>query len=410
MCCANMARFPNYAPEYRIQINDGDLPEALRRSIISVNFEEGMEGASRVEISVANENRRWLDHSLFTLDNGVKLALRYAPDPFTEMFVGEITGVDATFPNGGIPTLTVVAHDFLHRLTEGTKNRAFQLSLPCIGKFPLPDPVVAALVTGTNLLVPDIDPVGGALSFLTLLMAYAIDPLDAKRAVRVQEGKSDFEFLALLAQENGWDMYIDQTRDPHGYRLRFQFLMQDYSPSVTLEWGKSLVEFTPKITSVGQVASVATRIWISSIKMEFVVSLGYDFDRSSFNFQVYPGFGDVENLAGSAVGRDVITLESEGPALVPKKLLGELLPRLNNRLTGKGSAIGNLNIRPGRVINLAGLGEQFGGLYRITSATHSLDQSGFRTSFELRKEVWFGSIPVPKGPAGLIRLQGQTIH
>lgn len=61
------------------------------------------------------------------------------------------------------------------------------------------------------------------------------------------------------------------------------------------------------------------------------------------------------------------------------------------------------------MINLSGLGEQFSGLYRITSATHTFDSGGYKTSFKVRKEVWFGGIPVPKGPGGLVRVQGQAI-
>jgi len=45
------------------------------------------------------------------------------------------------------------------------------------------------------------------------------------------------------------------------------------------------------------------------------------------------------------------------------------------------------------VLRIEGVGEQFGGLYRVTSATHTIDQSGYRTQFETRKEIWFGSIP-----------------
>ena len=94
---------------------------------------------------------------------------------------------------------------------------------------------------------------------------------------------------------------------------------------------------------------------------------------------------------------------------MPKKLLSELLPRLNNRLTGSGSAVGNLAIKAGRVIDLHGLGDQFSGLYRITSATHTIDGGGFKTAFDARKEVWFGSIPTPKGIGGLARVNGQRI-
>ena len=59
------------------------------------------------------------------------------------------------------------------------------------------------------------------------------------------------------------------------------------------------------------------------------------------------------------------------------------------------------------MVRLEGLGEQFGGLYRITAATHTIDSGGYRTTFQARKEVWFGSIPLPKARNGLVRLQGQ---
>src|SRR2546426_926135 len=162
------------------------IPPAMRASVMRINYQDGLEGADRVEITLANEGLQWLDHPLLQMDNGFSLSIGYAPDPLEEVFVGEITGVNATFPNGGMPTLTVVAHDFLQRLTKGTKDRAFALSIPCIGKFPLPDPAVVALVSATDLLIPAIDPAGAALSFLTLLIAYAIDPLEAKRGIRLQ--------------------------------------------------------------------------------------------------------------------------------------------------------------------------------------------------------------------------------
>jgi uncharacterized protein len=205
-------------------------------------------------------------------------------------------------------------------------------------------------------------------------------------------------------------MYIDHTLEPKGYVLRFQFLIQDYSPSVSLKWGESLLDFTPKISIVGQVLGVSTRIWVPSIKMEFVIILSWDFDRAAFDLQVFPGLGSLDELLGTGMAQSVLKIEAIGPATAPKKLLSELLPRLNNRLTASASTIGDPRIKASRVINIDGVGDQFGGLYRVTSATHTIDSGGYKTSFEARKEVWFGSIPVPKGVSGLVRVQGQTIR
>jgi phage protein D len=403
-----MAAPATYAPNFTVRIAGEPLPTAMRSAITAVRHQDGMSGADRVELTLANDRLQWLDHPLLQPDTPFELEIGYAPGPLKLVFVGEITGIESTFPAGGMPTLRVIAHDFLQRLTTGSKDRAFALSIPCIGKFPLPDPYVAMLVSGTNLLIPAVDPAGAAVSFLTLVLAYAIDPLEAKRSIRIQQG-SDFDFLSGLARENGWEMYIDHAQNPRGYVLRFQFLIQEYSASTRLRWGQSLIDFTPRISTVGQVAAVATRIFISAIKLELVVVLGWDYDRAAFDLQIYPGLGDLDALLGAQKSRGTLRIDAIGPATAPKKILGELLPRLNNRLTGSGTTIGDPGIRAGSVIALDGLGEQFGGLYRVTSATHTIDSGGYRTAFEVRKEVWFKSIPLPKGAGGLLRVHGQTV-
>jgi len=397
-----------YSPTFTVRLDGEPLPTAMRAAITSMRYQDGLEGADRVELTLSNERLQWLDHPLLQTDVGFELEIGYAPDPMERVFVGEITGIETSFTPGG-PTVTVIAHDFLQRLTQGSKDRAFALSIPCIGKFPLPDPVIANVVTGTNLLIPAVDPIGSAVSFLALLLTYAIDPLEAKRSIRIQQGESDFDFLAGLAAENGWEMFIDHQRRPQGYILRFKFLLQEYSPSVELRWGESLVDFTPRISNVGQVAAISTRIWISSIKTELVVVLGWDYDRAAFDLQIFPGFGDLGALLGSDSSRGVLQLDAIGPATAPRKILGELLLRLNNRLTASGTTVGDPRIKAGRVVEVQGVGDQFGGLYRFTSCTHTIDATGYRTTFDARKEVWFGSIPRPKGAAGLVRIQGQTV-
>src|SRR6058998_1572655 len=117
-----MARYARYAPAFEVTIDGERLPPAMRGSISRLSYQDGLEGADRVEVTLANEDLRWLDHPLLQMDNGFSLSIGYAPDPLEEVFVGEINGVNATFPNGGMPTLTVVAHDFLQRLTKGTKD------------------------------------------------------------------------------------------------------------------------------------------------------------------------------------------------------------------------------------------------------------------------------------------------
>lgn len=404
-----MARYPQLGPQFTMQIDGSNLPAGLRGSISSVSWTTGMEGSDSVEVTFANPNLQWLDNPLLAVDQSFNLSVGYAPDPLEKVFVGEITGVEPSFPAGGMPTIRVTAHDFLQRLTHGKVDRAFYIQIPESVTIPLPDAAVAAIVSGSNLLIPDLDPVGAALSALMTLAAYVSAPDEPQKWVRTQQSTSDFDFLTSIAKENGWSMYIDHTVEPKGYMLRFQFLIQDYSPSVTLQWGSSLMDFTPRLTTVGDVFGISARVWVASLQMEFVIVVSWDYDRAAFNLMIYPGLGDLNTLLGEKASK-TISIKPTGFGNSLREILTELLPRLNNRLTGQGSTIGNPAIKPGKVINLIGLGDQFGGLYRITSATHTFDGSGYKTTFQVRKEVWFGGIPVPKGASGLLRVQGQPIQ
>ncbi len=391
------------APEFTLTIDGTVIPAALRAAIISVSLTDGIEGADRVEIGIANTSLRWLDHPLLQVNHELRLSIGYAPGPLEEVFVGEITGIEPSFPASGTPQIRLTAQDYLHRLQAGTKDRAFRIKVPSIGNFPLPDGAVAALAAAGNLLIPALDPVAGALSALIGLATAFSFPQLAQTSVRRQSGSSDFDFLTRVARENGWQMYIDHTAAPHGRVLKFQFLIQDYAPSLTLEWGASLMDFTPRLTTVGDIEGVAATVWVDSIKMQFQIALNWDYDRAMFKLSVTPG-GMLGDLLGAA---KVKTIKPASYAAAPGKILAELLPRLNNRQTGAGSTVGDPRIKAGRVVRLAALGEQFGGLYRITSATHTIDGGGYRTSFQARKEVWFGAIPVPHAGNGVARLQGQ---
>lgn len=392
------------APEFSIRINGDAIPAALRAAITGVTYTDGLEGADRVEFSVANPSLEWLDHPLLQANNEFRLSIGYAPGPLEEVFVGEIVGVEPSFPGSGMPMIRINAQDYLQRMQHGTKDRSFKISIPSIGNFPLPDPLVAAIVSGTNELIPALDPVGGALSTIISLATFIALPQFAQFAVRKQSNTNDFQFLTQIAKENGWQMYIDHTAEPHGRVLKFQFLIQDYSPSLTLNWGSSLMDFTPRLTTVGEIEGVSARVWVDTLKTEFVISVNWDFDNATFNLKITPGGNDIANLLAPS---KTDSIKPSSYATAPRKILTELLPKLNNRLTGSGSTAGDPRIKASRVVNFEGLGKQFSGLYRITSATHTLDSSGYKTSFQARKEVWFGSIPAPKGAGGLVRLQGR---
>lgn len=389
-----MSIAPGYAPEFRLVFGGRPAPATLRASVTSVSATCGLGDADRLELALANEALRWLDDDLFRLDTAVELWLGYAPEQPARVFAGEVVGAEATFPSGGMPTLTVVAQDRRTRLARSSPSRAFAVPIPTVGNMPLPDLIVAPIPALEHGLLPVLDPLGAVISAAigaSAVPAALSDPQVAQSLIRKQSGQTSLDFLKTIAEENAWDLVIDHEADPAGLVLRLMSPAAHIAPDVTLRYGRSLLDFTPRLSTVGQIAKVSVRVWLPAIKLELTVTVGCDWDRQSFTVEVTPGFGMRKG------GDSDLTLVDEPvtPANAARTVIGKLLPKLNKRLTAKGTCAGDARLRAGHVLHVEGVGETYGGLWRVTSVTHTVDGGGWRTAFEARKEIWFGSVPAP---------------
>jgi uncharacterized protein len=401
-----------YVPDFRVAIAGAAAPAALRASISNATLQNGLEGADRVELTLVNENLRWLDHQLLQLGNELSFSVGYAPDPLQQVFVGEIVSQSASYPASGVPTLMVAAQDRRQRLQRSSKVRWFARNVPCKGNFPIPDMAVAGIVSLENRLLPIFDPISAALGVLLGAAdeAFALGDADKmQQIIRKQQSESDYDFLRRICRENVWEMTIDHSGPLGGQQLRFTSPLGHLEPDVTLQYGRSLIDFTPRISNVGQIAGVSTRIWKPDIKMEFTVTVSWDWDRNSLDLSISPGFGMEAGSGGDQNDGDKLMLVDEpvNQHSAPRVILSKLLTKLNQRLTCSGSTIGDPRITAGAVIRIEKVGQQFGGLYRVTTANHSFDSSGYRTTFEARKEIWFGSIPLIEQGAVRVGFQGQ---
>jgi hypothetical protein len=270
--------------------------------------------------------------------------------------------VEPIFPASGMPTVTISAHDFMERLTHGVKQRAFPWFLP--------DSLVAVIVAAENFLITEPDPAAAVVGALNVF----------EQRPRYQYKQSDYKFLHRIAAEYGFDMWVD------GDFMNFRFLLPGLPPpDVELRWGESLVDFTSKHTSIGEIVAVTIKVWIEMIKTELAVQAHWDGD--SFGIRVMPAlFGEMSETVEATLSLPDIPFDTPVDAI--KWVIGELRRRVNRRTTGRGSAVGDPRLRVGQVIALSGLGDAFSGRnYRLTSASHVLDRGGYKTQFEVRKEL-----------------------
>lgn len=388
---------PRYVPEFQLRINDREIPAALRASITGVRYEDGMDAADRVEVSIANADLRWLQQhikglgfqpfptgirigpvgasatpaGLFDIDNSLTLAMGYGPGPLEPMFEGDITGLEASFATGAMPTMTLVAHDRLHRLTEGSYARGFG---------PLPDAVIAMIVSAENFLLPAIDPTVLAGSTALAAANYVFGGSGRK-----QKGQSDLELMQEIAAQWDCDFWVEGDVF---YLARF--IPKEYTPRLALRWGESLIDFAPRVSTIGRITAAAMKVTLREIPLSFLVGITYDFDREAVGLQVVPGeaaaalkmvLGPMDTIIDQPVSSPVDIANSA------MAIVRVLRAKLNNRLTGAGTAVGDPRLRAGAMITLDGFGPDFGGDYRVASATHTIDASGYRTAFQVRKEL-----------------------
>ena len=400
-----------YAPEFRLRIARNDVPAALRGAVTSVRFQEGMNAADRVEIGLANVNLRWLQQhirglgtgagavvaglaaapltgpalhgvhvgsalgvaptpeGLFDLDNELTLAIGYADAPLDDVFDGEITGVEASFPGGGMPTMTLVAHDYLHRLAEGTYARGFG---------PLPDFLIAAILGVENRLIPIVGPfVRGASTALAAVNVIF------NGTGRKQRAETHLELLTRIAATYDADFWVE------GDVLYLTRFAKEYSPRLTLTWGESLLDFAPSVSSVGQAAGVAMKFTLREVPLDFLVTVFWDFDRERLGVTVTPGAAVPAGKSSKSVFT-IVNRPIGSPADITNSALAivhELRGVLNKRLTATGSAVGDPRIRAGAMLRIDGIGPDFSGNYRVGSAVHSIDAGGYRTTFEVFREI-----------------------
>lgn len=351
-----------YVPDCEVSLEGGLIPAALRASLMSVRFDESIEGADRVEVQFANQGLAFLDHPLLQLKNRLELSLGYRPGDLSHVFKGDVTGVDPHFPANGMPTVTVSAHDFMFRLTEGNKQRAFPWYLP--------DSVIAAIVAAENFLITEPDPAAALVGALNVF----------NQRPRYQFRRNDYRFLRGIAAEYGFDMWVD------GDFMNFKLLLPGLPPpQIDLNWGSSLVDFAPKHTSIGQIVAVTFKVYVQQIKTSFGITVKWDGD--SIGVRVMPAmFAEQLETVESTISFPDIPLDSPVDAI--KYVLGEIRRRVNNRTTGKGTAIGDPRLRVGQVLTLSGIGQGLSGsTYRLTSVSHTFDGSGYKTAFEVRREL-----------------------
>ena len=265
---------------------------------------------------------------------------------------GMITEISTDFPESGSPELNIAGYDHGFPMTIGKNSRTWKD-------------------------YRDSDAVREIASFNNLQSKIETTADVQKQIEQNQQG--DWEFIKKLAEQNHFEVYIDERRVLHFARPN-----DDATAAVKLPYGQGLLSFKPEANLAGQVSKVEVYGWDPKRK-ERILGVA----RA----------GEESGRQGRSAGELLKTLvrdPDKEPTLrfrlpvftqaeAEKRAKAALNETAKKFLTGDAEAIGLPDLRPDRNVSLDGLGESFSKTYYIQQATHKIDGNGYRTRFKVKE-------------------------
>jgi Bacteriophage probable baseplate hub protein len=349
--------FDTLAPEFKVKINGSPLPQEAVADLIKVSVLDDVDAPGMFTITViawdtTQMKAKWIDDALFHEGNPVEIALGYR-DKTSPLLSGEITGLEPDFPEVEPPTLTVRGYDRRHRLMRSRRSRSFTNCKD--------SDIVSQLASSANLR-PKVEDSKVTLPYV------------------LQHNQTDLEFLATRAHRINYEVVVTD-RDLH-----FRPRKLDDAAELTLHREVELLEFRPRLTTLGQVPQLEVRGWDPAKKKEIVsqASVG---DEPKLMAGSNSGPSATQRAFGTPKSTRVtspVQSQEEADAMAKRGFAEMAL----GYIRADGVCIGEPRMRAGTVVKIEGIGDRFSGSYYVLSVEHSFrPKKGYRTYFSARRNA-----------------------
>lgn len=363
-----MSPAKNYVPSFRIVILGTALEHGSTVDVLSVRVVETINQADSFSLTLRDryptpgrlfaggDQLRWMDSDVFDEGNEVEIYLGYV-EKMPLMLRGEITAVSPSFPASGQPTLIVQGHSLYHRLQRACRREPFESAT---------DSDIAREIARI------------------LRLDAKVDDTRVKHDLVSPNGATYADFLQDRANRLNYEVTV---KDRTLYFQQRRYLGANASPTLTLEWGKDLISFSPRLSMYNATTQVTVR--------GPQTSQGKGKDPLVGTAQA----GDERGKMGTETGQEIAKrVFGEHQVLVEDHNIGSaqeandmararLEAQALEFITGSGSCRGDPSLLSRVIIELKGLGKRFSGRYYVTSTTHTIDSTGYRTDFEVKRNA-----------------------
>lgn len=347
--------FSSARPTIRI---DGTIQDLLGdQDLQSLVVEETTLGLFRCEANFRNWGSTngavglvYFDRKI--LDFGKAFSVEFGPPGANgPVFAGRITGIEAHYPADQVPEISVLAEDRLQDLRMARHTRSFEN---------VNDADVIRQIASQNGLTAQVDADGPTHKIL------------------VQLDQSDLAFLRERTAAIDAELWLDNRT------LYAQSRAKRDAGSVKLTYGADRLEFSVLADLAHQRSAVRVTGWSVADK----AAIDARADVGAIGSELAGG------RSGSAILGQALTTHQEGVAgatpLSQQEAQAMAEARYRSRargfVRGTGATNGNVKIRVGTKVTMAGLGPFFDGPYYVTRARHGFTlRDGFRTTFDVER-------------------------
>lgn len=266
------------------------------------------------------------------------------------MVTGPLTAIEPE-NDGEHQAVEIRGFDLMHRLRHGVHNRTYPNTT---------DSAVAVQVGLTaGCPVAPLPPT-----------AYVYNAVQ-------QYNQSNLEFLLKRADRIGYELVSEIVGVSFRYPPKFG------PPAVTLKNGRELLEFNPKMRMLTQGETVQVYSYDLRSGTPIITTAIPEPSTKGIDGAALSGVAAGMPLSPAVVVDQPVQDQAEAQILA--QAAQDKAKR--NFVTARGRCIGDPKIRPGQFIFVQNVGSMFLGLYYVTKAVHTIDEEGYYTDFECRRDA-----------------------
>lgn len=388
-----------YVPRFEVRIEGANLPQDVLRTVRKITYQDSVDKIDSFQLEVDNwdevkhefryigsettdevqpGNALYPQRTLFQpCGKEVEVRMGYgAGKHLVTMLKGHFTTMQPAFTDGPA-ILTVTGLNVLHQLRgkpytghwEDKKDSQIAQNIAKLtdgGKkrFPLPI-VIDDNAMGNEKPVPLV----------------------------TQNNQSDLQFLLTRARVRGYVVFIQEADSATGRprQLYFGPSRPGMIPGLRdvefrLTWGQSLIDFKPKISTANQVHKVTVRGWERTRKTAITRTVTIDDPRIRVNQDLHGVLGGCDPQEEIVVDEPVFT-----SCQARERAIAIMRDQSKQIVTAADvKVVGLPDLRSGQVVTIDGVGSRLSGEYFITKTTHTIDDNGYLTTFDCRREQYAG--------------------